>query len=98
MIKSMKAGLGVMVLILALPGSVAAQTAGLAGLLPDLILRDITLPVPTTPGLSHAAHFSPLSQDANAENAAVDIVGSFNGLLIGQLASLPLGSSSGGFT
>ncbi len=98
MVKSMKAGLGVMVLILALPGSVAAQSAGLAGLLPDLILRDITLPAPTTPGLSHAVHFSPLSQDANAENAAVDIVGSFNGLLIGQLASLPLGSSSGGFT
>ena len=98
MVKTLKAAIGVVVLILALPGSVRAQNAGLAGLLPDLILRDITLPAPTTAGLSHAAHFSPLSQEVNAENAAVDIVDSFNGLLIGQLASLPLGSSAGGFT
>ena len=94
----MKAGVLAILAMLALPGTVRAQQPGLAGLLPDLILRDITLPAPTTPGLSHAVHFSPLSQDANAENAAVDIVDSFNGLLIGQLASLPLGSSSGGFT
>ena len=84
---------------LAAPRSAAAQdSGGLAGLLPDLILREITLPAPTTPGLSHAVHFSPLSQESNAENPAVDIVESFNGLLIGQLASLPLGSSAGGFT
>jgi hypothetical protein len=96
--RTMKAGFLAILAMLALPGTVRAQQPGLAGLLPDLILRDITLPAPTTPGLSHAVHFSPLSQDANAENAAVDIVDSFNGLLIGQLASLPLGSSSGGFT
>jgi hypothetical protein len=83
--------------ILALPRGAQAQNGGLAGLLPDLILREITLPAPSG-GLSHAVHFSPLSQEVNAENAAVDIVDSFNGLLIGQLASLPLGSSAGGFT
>jgi len=86
------------VVVLALPGPLHAQNSGLAGLLPDLILREITLPAPTTTGLSHEVHFSPLGQDANSENAAVDIVDSFNGLLIGQLASLPLGSSAGGFT
>ena len=91
-------GLGALTLVLAIPGVSSAQPSGLAGLLPDLILREITLPAPTTPGLSHAVHFSPLSQDVNDENAAVDIVDSFNGLLIGQLASLPLGSSAGGFT
>jgi hypothetical protein len=79
------------------PALAQAQNSPLAGLLPDLILREITLPPPAG-GLSHEVHFSPLSQDENAENAAVDIVDSFNGLLIGQLASLPLGSSAGGFT
>lgn len=93
-----KSALCAAALLLLLPGDSLAQNGGLAGLLPDLILREITLPAPTTTGLSHAVHFSPLSQEANAENAAVDIVDSFNGLLIGQLASLPLGSSAGGFT
>lgn len=86
--------------LLTLPATARAQpaSAGLAGLLPDLILREITLPAPTTPGLSHAVHFSPLSQETNADNPAVDLVDRFNALLIGQLASLPLGTSAGGFT
>ena len=73
-------------------------TGGLAELLPELILRDIVLPTPTTPGLSHAAHFSPLSGGGEAANPAVAIVAGFNQLLTTQLASLPLGSSAGGFT
>lgn len=76
----------------------SGNTGGLAGLLPELILREIVLPTPTTPGLSHAAHFSPLSGEADAENPAVEIVAGFNQLLTTQLASLPLGSSAGGFT
>jgi hypothetical protein len=84
--------------LVAVPAGARAQSTRLASLLPDLILGEITLPPPTTPGLSHAVHFSPLSQEANAENAAVDIVNTFNSLLIGQLASLPLGSAAGGFT
>lgn len=85
---------------LTLPPAAHAQNGspGLAGLLPDLILREITLPAPTTPGLSHAVHFSPLNHEHNADNPAVDIVDSFNALLIGQLATLPLGTSAGGFT
>lgn len=85
---------------LAAPGSALAQgvaQTGLAGLLPDLILRDIVLPAPPTPALSHAAHFTPLS-GGDVENPAVEIVASFNQLLTTQLASLPLGSSAGGFT
>ena len=86
--------------LLAMPQAGRAQTAGqgLAGLLPDLILREITLPAPSTPGLSHAVHFSPLNQEDPGDNPAVGIVDSFNGLLIGQLATLPLGTSAGGFT
>jgi hypothetical protein len=96
--KTRRGAAAMIVALLAAPAAAHAQNGGLAGLLPDLILREITLPAPTTVGLSHAVHFSPLSQEANAENAAVDIVDSFNSLLIGQLASLPLGSSAGGFT
>lgn len=79
-------------------GEHAPSNSGLAGLLPDLILREITLPAPTTPGLSHAVHFSPLSTGDGLQDPAVSIVDAFNGLLIGQLASLPLGSSAGGFS
>ena len=86
------------ILVLVSAGTAGAQgSGGLAGLLPELILREITLPAPTTPGLSHAAHFSPV-QVGDTDNPAVGIVDSFNGLLTAQLASIPLGSSAGGFT
>jgi len=77
-----------------------AQTSSsppLSELLPDLILRGITLPPPTIPELSHEAHFSPI--DANElNNPAVGIVTNFNKAMIAQLSTFPLGSSSGGFT
>ena len=93
-----RAALAMLALLLGSTGPAAAQgNGGLAGLLPELILREITLPAPTTAGLSHAVHFSPL-EEGEFDNPAVDIVDSFNSLLIGQLASLPLGSSAGGFT
>ncbi len=84
------------------PGAQAAQAQGgssppLSELLPDLILRGITLPPPTGPDLSHEAHFSPI--DANElNNPAVGIVTNFNKSMIAQLSTFPLGSSSGGFT
>jgi Putative MetA-pathway of phenol degradation len=89
-------------LLLAAAGSASAQqtTAApkLEDLLPDLILRGITLPRPTTANeLSHEAHFSPV--DANElNNPAVAVVGNFNKLMIGQLSTFPVGSSAGGFT
>ena len=86
------------------PQGVAAQThaddgtaSGLAELLPSLILSEIRLPAPAQPGFSHAAHFSPLPEN-DITNPAFEIVSSFNNLLIGQIASIPLGSSAGGFT
>jgi hypothetical protein len=91
-------GILVIIVLLFSAAPLRAQgNGGLSGLLPDLILREITLPTPTTPGLSHAVHFSPL-ESGDLEDPAVGIVDSFNGLLIGQLASIPLGSSAGGFT
>jgi hypothetical protein len=85
-------------LLLPAPAGAQGTDGGLASLLPELILREITLPAPSTPGLSHAVHFSPLSTEGGTADPAVSIVDSFNGLLIGQLASLPLGSSAGGFS
>jgi hypothetical protein len=77
------------------PGVAIAQTgtsAGLAGLLPGLILREVTLPSAT-----HGAHFSPLTIN-DPTNPAVEIVEAFNKQLVVQLSTVPLGSSSGGFT
>jgi hypothetical protein len=91
----------IVIAVLALDGRAAqAQSSGsppLSEMLPDLILRGITLPPPTGPDLSHEAHFSPI--DANElNNPAVGIVTNFNKSMIAQLSTFPLGSSSGGFT
>lgn len=75
----------------------AGQEGDLSSLLPDLILRDVVLPTPTSPGLSHSAHFSPLVTN-DVQNPAVGIVESVNKLIAAQLSAFPLGSSSGGFT
>jgi hypothetical protein len=82
-----------------IPAEGRAQEArpNLAELLPDLILREITLPRPVTSGLSHVAHFSPIDAE-ELDNPAVGIVRSFNTLMLTQLSSFPLGSPAGGFT
>lgn len=86
-------------LLLALqPAAAAAQAAsGLAGLLPELVLREIMLPAPGAGVISHAAHFSPLASN-DPENPAVGIVKGFNRAVVVQLSTFPLGSSAGGFT
>ena len=88
-----------LVLGAAVSGPAAAQDAppNLAELLPDLILREITLPRPVTAGLSHVAHFSPIDAE-DLDNPAVGIVRSFNTLMLMQLSTFPLGSPAGGFT
>jgi hypothetical protein len=89
----------ILMLAVAVPTPAAAQTAppNLAELLPDLILREITLPRPVTAGLSHVAHFSPIDAD-ELDNPAVGVVRSFNTLMLMQLSTFPLGSPAGGFT
>lgn len=79
------------------PAALEAQEVPLADLLSDLILREITLPSSSAPGLSHSVHFSPLTADDLA-NPAVTIVQSFNTLMATQFSTFPLGSSTGGFT
>jgi hypothetical protein len=98
-VKSWALRLAFSVIVLLLPAVTAqAQTElSLAEILPDLILRGITLPRPTAAELSHQAHFSPVDSN-ELNNPAVGIVRDFNKLMIVQLSTFPLGSSSGGFT
>jgi hypothetical protein len=99
-IRTLKAGLLLLTLVCTsrVVGAQTTQTpSDLSSLLPELILRGITLPTPTTPGLSHAAHFSPFAV-AEFENPAVAIVEGFNKLMIVQLSTFPIGSSAGGFS
>ena len=87
-------------LVLTSAATAAAQTQtsdGLSSLLPDLILREIRLPSPSTPGFSHSVHFSPFTVDDFA-NPAVSIVDAFNKLMVLQLSTFPIGSSAGGFS
>jgi hypothetical protein len=94
------AGAIVAALLTAVPGARAQTTESspnLSSLLPELILREIRLPTPSTPGLSHAAHFSPFTVDEQT-NPAVAIVEAFNKLMVVQLSTFPVGSSSGGFS
>jgi hypothetical protein len=82
-----------------------AQNVPLAQLLPDLILREITLDSPPLPpgvpgapaGLTHLAHFSPI-EAGELNNPVVAIVEGFNSQMATQFSTFPLGSSSGGLT
>jgi hypothetical protein len=83
------------------PALARAQDVPLARLLPELILRDITVqsPGPNSPSgnLSHVAHFSPIEAN-EPNNPAVGIVQGFNGQMATQFSTFPLGSSTGGLT
>ena len=74
------------------PTAVYAQNVPLAQLLPDLILREITVvgPVPgvSTGNLSHVAHFSPLEAN-EPNNPVVGIVQAFNGQMATQFSTFP---------
>jgi hypothetical protein len=92
--------IGLTVAWLLAPAPAFAQSESehhLSSLLPELILREIRLPTPTAPGLSHAAHFSPFTV-AELQNPAVAIVSGFNRQMVVQLSTFPIGSSSGGFS
>jgi hypothetical protein len=88
------------------PAPARAQRVPLAQVLPELVLRDITLDSPpATPGnilgfpvgFTHLAHFSPI-EAGELNNPVVGIVQGFNGQMATQFATFPLGSSTGGLT
>ena len=84
--------------VVALPARAQAQAPPhLSELLPDLILREVTLP---RPGGRRDFARGALQSDRRqrARNPAVGIVRSFNKLTMVQLSTQPLGSPAGGFT
>jgi hypothetical protein len=89
--------------VVLIPRCSSAQ--GLAGLIPDLVLKGITLPGAADPGSPHAGHFTlgnPTfggSQPGSlTDQFAIGAITSFNDRLRSQLTNFPLGSSTGGFT
>jgi hypothetical protein len=95
------------IVVLMTPPPVAAQSTadGLANLVPELILRGITLPPAGDPGRSHAGHFTLGNPTFNGSQAnsqtdagAIGAVEAFGDRLKAQFANFPLGSSTGGFT
>ena len=97
---------GGLVLVCAAAGAARAQApAGVAGLLPNLILSGIRLDSGTNP--PHDVHFSPLNEQSvgtspsSGERFQVDaaeVVLNFNRLMATQFATFPIGSSSGAFS
>lgn len=75
------------------PQFVAAQDTPLAEILPRLIQAEVVLagPPPGSPFQSHAAHFVP-----GADQSLTPFL--FNQSIVLQTATLPLGSSAGGFS
>lgn len=94
-------------LVLASPARAQSANGGLAGMLANLVLRDVVTPSTEggAPGsvLVHDAHFSPFNRlylgQLSAREGLPEIatVASFNRALATELATFPLGSSSGGF-
>ena len=75
------------------PTGAQAQDRSLASLLPRLLSEAVTMPSTAggVAGNPHEAHFLPSVAQLEAPYA-------LNGALVAQLATFPLGSSSGGFT
>jgi hypothetical protein len=73
--------------------SAAARAQSLSELLPRLLSESVTMPstTGTVAGNPHEAHFLPAVAQLKAPYA-------LNSALVTQLATFPLGSSSGGFT
>lgn len=104
----MKPSLGLwlpIVLLVPFPAHAQSAAGGLAQLVPDLILRGISLPGADDPGRPHAGHFTlgdPTrdgSQPGSIPDAAtIGAVVAFGDRLRAQFANFPLGSSTGGFT
>jgi hypothetical protein len=84
--------LSIWALTLALPAEVRAQgEPPLADMLVDLLTQDIRLAPPPAGFVSHEAHFVSVGGQTFAPTA-------FNQALVTQLATVPIGSPSGGFS
>ena len=83
-----------------LPQRAQAHTL-LSELLLKLLLSDIVLAPPTGPFQSHEAHFQPILSTGEVATGfqvnQLEVPLTINSIIAAQLATIPLGSSSGGF-
>jgi hypothetical protein len=79
-------------LALAFPSRLAAQSFDLRNLLTDFLREGITLAPPTAPFPSHAAHF------IGADSPQFLAMQQFSAELASELSSFPVASAAGGFT
>ncbi len=103
--RSLCSWLTIVVLMTPLPLAAQSTADGLANLVPDLILKGITVPPAGDPGRSHAGHFTlgeptfnGSQAGSNSDAGAIGAVEAFGDRLKAQFANFPLGSSTGGFT
>jgi hypothetical protein len=84
-----------------LPGRADAHTL-LSELLLKMMLSDIVLAPPTAPFQSHEAHFQPVLSTGEVASGfqvnQLEVPLAINTIIAAQLATIPLGSSSGGFS
>jgi hypothetical protein len=88
------------VLVLLTPSPAQAHTL-LSELLLKMLLQDVVLAPPEGPFQSHEAHFRPIIAGEVAsgfEINQVEVPLAINSIMAAQLATIPLGSSSGGFS
>ena len=82
--------------------SVAQAHTLLSELLLKVLLSDIVLAPPTGPFASHEAHFRPILTDGEVASGfqvnQLEVPLTINSIIAAQLATVPLGSSSGGFS
>jgi hypothetical protein len=99
----MKAGRFVLALVLCVvlaPAPASAHTL-LSELLLKILLSDIVLAPPAAPFQSHEAHFRPIVGGEVASGFQVnqlEVPLAINSIMASQLATIPVGSSSGGFS
>lgn len=91
----------VVVVLLIAPAPAAAHTL-LSEILLKILLSDIVLAPPEGPFSSHEAHFQPILRPgevaAGFEINQLEVPLAINSIMAAQLATIPLGSSSGGFS
>lgn len=87
--------------VLVLPASASAHTL-LSEMLLKVLLSDIVLAPPQGPFQSHEAHFRPVLNPgevaAGFEINQLEVPLAINSIIAAQLSTIPLGSSSGGFS
>lgn len=83
------------------PAPAQAHTL-LSELLLKMLLSDIVLAPPTGPFASHEAHFQPILTSGEVASGfqvnQLEVPLAINSIIAAQLATIPLGSSSGGFS